>query len=185
MSPLPTLPETTPRHSVFLHFASRALYARSCARTFCLFPDDEPELFLIGDTPSSEDDPFEWGGDIDQDHHIMSGRELFCSPDEQTSQSVAIWYHLPPSLARGNITNAAMDPADSEIDRPDQSHPGTIGPLMRGSGIPRWILGLAYQNLDEAKQVCRTGPAATLCAQSPAPKRPAPCLDSPRPKTAE
>ena len=42
---------------------------------------DEPESFFIGDTPSSEDDPFGWGGDVDQDHHIMSDQELCCSPD--------------------------------------------------------------------------------------------------------
>ena len=28
---------------------------------------DEPESFFIGDTPSSEGDPFGWGGDFDQD----------------------------------------------------------------------------------------------------------------------
>ena len=41
---------------------------------------DEPESFLIGDTPLSEDDPFGWGGDHDQDHQAMSDQELPLSP---------------------------------------------------------------------------------------------------------
>ena len=39
-------------------------------------PPDEPQSFFIGDTPSSEDDPFGWGGDFDQDHQDMSDQDL-------------------------------------------------------------------------------------------------------------
>ena len=44
---------------------------------------DEPESFFIGDTPSSEDDPFGWGGDFDQDHQAMSDQELPVCPDKR------------------------------------------------------------------------------------------------------
>ena len=44
---------------------------------------DEPGSFFIGDTPSSEDDPFGWGGDFDQEHQAMSDQELPFSPDER------------------------------------------------------------------------------------------------------
>ena len=44
---------------------------------------DEPESFFIGDTPSSEDDPFGWGGDFDQDHQAMSDQELLFSPEKR------------------------------------------------------------------------------------------------------
>ena len=36
--------------------------------------------FFIGDTPSSEDDPFGWGGDFDKDHQVMSDQDLPLSP---------------------------------------------------------------------------------------------------------
>ena len=66
---------------------------------------DEPESFFICDTPSSEDDPFGWGGDVDQDHHITPDQELFCSPDEQMDQFASIGSRLPPSPARGKSMN--------------------------------------------------------------------------------
>ena len=37
---------------------------------------DEPQSFFIGDTPSSEDDPFGWSGDFDKDHQDMSDQDL-------------------------------------------------------------------------------------------------------------
>ena len=48
---------------------------------------DEPESFFIGDTPSSEDDPFAWGGDFDQDHQAMSDQELPLSPDKRVESA--------------------------------------------------------------------------------------------------
>lgn len=39
---------------------------------------DEPESFLEGDT-----DPFGWGGDFDEEHHIVSNQELLCFSSEQ------------------------------------------------------------------------------------------------------
>ena len=47
----------------------------------------------------------------------MSHQELFCSPDEQIDQFAATRLRVPPSLARGNLANVAMDPADFEDDR--------------------------------------------------------------------
>ena len=44
---------------------------------------DEPESFFIGDTPTSEEDPFGWGGDFDQDHQAMSDQNLPLSPDKR------------------------------------------------------------------------------------------------------
>ena len=79
---------------------------------------------MVTHPPSSEDDPFGWGGDVDQNHHITSDQELFCSPDEQVGQSVDTGCRLPPSLARGDTTYAAVDPTDSEIGRLDQDDPG-------------------------------------------------------------
>ena len=37
---------------------------------------EEPESFFIGDNPSSEEDPFGWGGDFDQDHQDLSDQAL-------------------------------------------------------------------------------------------------------------
>ena len=48
------------------------------------------ESFFIGDTLSSEDDLFGWGGNADQDHHITSDQELSCSPDEHMDQSALL-----------------------------------------------------------------------------------------------
>ena len=41
---------------------------------------EEPESFFIGDNPSSEEDPFGWGGDFDQDHQDMSDQALQSNP---------------------------------------------------------------------------------------------------------
>ena len=48
---------------------------------------DEPESFFFGDTPSSEDDPFGWGGDFDQDHRATSDQRLPLSPDKRVETS--------------------------------------------------------------------------------------------------
>ena len=84
----------------------------------------EPESFFIGGTRSSEDDPFGWGGDVEQNHHITSDQELFCSPDEQMDKFALIGARLPPSPARGKFTNAEMDPTGVDDDKPGKSHPG-------------------------------------------------------------
>ena len=53
------------------HFAQRCSFAYSR-------PIPTPD-----DTPSSEDDPFGWSGDFDQEHQAMSDQELPFSPDER------------------------------------------------------------------------------------------------------
>ena len=44
---------------------------------------DEPESFFIGDTTSSQEDPFGWSGDFDQDSQVMSYQNLPLSPDKR------------------------------------------------------------------------------------------------------
>ena len=48
---------------------------------------DEPYSLSIGDTPSSEDDPFVWCGDFDQDHQAMSDQDLPLSRDRRVYRS--------------------------------------------------------------------------------------------------
>ena len=69
--------------TLFCHFAQRCSFA--CSRP--IPTPDEPESFFIGDTPSSEDDPFGWGGDFDQEHQAMSDQELPFSPDERVESA--------------------------------------------------------------------------------------------------
>ena len=68
--------EATSGETLFCNFAQR-----------CLLPvpvsiptSDEPESFFIGETPSSEDGPFGWGVDFDEDHQVMSDQDLPLSP---------------------------------------------------------------------------------------------------------
>ena len=72
--------EATLGKTLFCYFAQRSSFACS--------PFPSPHLtslnpFFIGDTPSSEKDPFGWGGDFDQDHQGMSDERLPLSPDNR------------------------------------------------------------------------------------------------------
>ena len=63
---------------------------------------DEPEFFFIGDTPSSEDDPFGWGGDFDQDHQAMSDQDLPLSPVRPMESA-----EMDPCLSSGHTMQDA------------------------------------------------------------------------------
>ena len=63
---------------------------------------DEPESFFIGDTPSSEDDPFGWGGDFDQDHQVMSDQDLPLSPVRPMESA-----EMDPCLSSGHTMEDA------------------------------------------------------------------------------
>ena len=114
---------------------------------------DEPQSFFIGDTPSSEDDQFGWGGDVDQDHHTTSDKELFCSPDEQMNQFAMIGARLPPSPALGKFTKAEMDPTGIDDDRPGQSHPGMTDTTRDGVGSIAMDLGDDVSRSEQGKAV--------------------------------
>ena len=65
---------------------------------------DEPESFFIGDTPSSEDDPFGWGGDFDQDHQVMSDQDLPLSPVRPMESA-----QMDPCLSSGHTMEGTPD----------------------------------------------------------------------------
>ena len=74
---------------------------------------DEPESFFIGDTPSSEDDPFGWGGDFDQDHRVMSDQDLPLSPVRPMKSA-----EMDPCLSSGHTMEDA-EFADCVSGTPD------------------------------------------------------------------
>ena len=77
---------------------------------------DEPQSFFIGDTPSSEDDPFGWGGDFDQDHQSMSDQGLQSTPTRPTNQA-----GMNLDLLPGHGTEEAKSgDAMMEEDKPDE-----------------------------------------------------------------
>ena len=84
---------------------------------------DEPESFFIGDTPSSEVDPFGWGGDFDQDHQAVSDQELPLTPDRRMDSAEGDFRLLP---------DPARDQAIDDVGDPD---PETAGLAQRSSGI--------------------------------------------------
>ena len=63
---------------------------------------DEPESFFIGDTPASEDDPFGWGGDFDQNHQVMSDQDLPLSPVRPMESA-----EMDPCLSSGHTMEDA------------------------------------------------------------------------------
>ena len=89
--------EATSGETLFCNFAQR-----------CLLPvpvsiptPDEPESFFIGDTPSTDDDPFGWGGDFDQDHQVMSDQDLPLSPVRHGS---VLWTTLTRTQLARSLT---------------------------------------------------------------------------------
>ena len=77
---------------------------------------DEPESFFIGDTPSSEDDPFGWSGDFDQDHRAMSDQDLPLSPHRRMD-STETDLRLSVDPACGQVVDDAgdFDPATVKL----------------------------------------------------------------------
>ena len=92
---------------------------------------DEPESFFIGDTPSSEDDPFGWRGDVDQDHNIIVRTRLVLQHGRANGLTGA---RLPPSSARGQSMNLGIDPSEVDDDRPGPNRPGTTDSPHDGIG---------------------------------------------------
>ena len=102
---------------------------------------DEPQSFFIGDTPPSEDDPFGWGGDFDQDH-----QDTLDTPDQDLqSCSTGPMDHagMNLDLLPGHFTGEAK-PGDAimeEIDY-DEDPFGWGGDLnqdhqgVSGQGLP-------------------------------------------------
>ena len=84
---------------------------------FSVSTPDEPESFFIGDTPSSEEDPFGWGGDFDQDHQAMSDQNLLLSPD--TLSETVLDSRLSGDPASAHMTEDAVlavcAPGTSEV----------------------------------------------------------------------
>ena len=79
---------------------------------------DEPESFFNGDTPSSEEDPFGWGGDFDQDHRTMSDQKLPLGPDKrvETAQMDCRLSGDPASaLTMEDTVLAVCAPGTSEV----------------------------------------------------------------------
>ena len=74
---------------------------------------DEHESFFIGDTPSSEDDPFGWGGDFDQDHQVMSDQDLPFTPVRPMESA-----EMDPCLSSGRTMKDA-EFADCVSGTPD------------------------------------------------------------------
>ena len=86
---------------------------------------DEPQSFFIGDTPSSEDDPFGCGGDCDQDHQDMPNQELqssFTRPMNHEGMSL----DLPPGHV---MEEAKSGDATMEDAKPDEDPFGWGGDL--------------------------------------------------------
>ena len=84
---------------------------------------DEPESFFIGDTPSSEDDPFGWGGEFDRDHQAKSDQDLPFSPDRQMHS------------AEGDLRLLPYPERDQVMDDAGELDPATVGLAHCASGI--------------------------------------------------
>ena len=101
---------------------------------------DEPESFFIGDTPSSEDDPFGWGGDFDQDHQAMSDQELPFSPDgRMESAEMDLRLSVDPTCCRAMLE---ADPAQCASGMPGALCSAVEPASVRWSllyGASKWI----------------------------------------------
>ena len=74
---------------------------------------DEPESFFIGDTPSSEDDPFGWGGDFDQEHQ---GYVEPCAAEQARESDVA--FDDGAEAALDSTADRVFDPGAGNLERP-------------------------------------------------------------------
>ena len=78
----------------------------------------EPESLFIGDTPSSEEDPFGWGGDFDQDHRATSDQRLPLSPDKRV-ETTQVDFRLSGDHAGAHMIEDAVlavcAPGTSEV----------------------------------------------------------------------
>ena len=84
---------------------------------------EEPESFFIGDNPSSEEDPFGWGGDFDQDHQDMSDQALqsnFISPIHHDGMNP----DCPPEYT--TIDQVESGDATMEGPEPDKAPSGSL-----------------------------------------------------------
>ena len=83
---------------------------------------EEPESFFIGDNPSSEEDPFGWGGDFDQDHQDMSDQALQSNPIRSIQHD-----GMNPDCSPDN-TMDQVEPGDATMEdpEPDEAPSGSL-----------------------------------------------------------
>ena len=88
---------------------------------------DEPQSFFIGDTPSSEDDPFGCGGDFDQDHQDMPDQDLQSSSTRPINHAGMNLDLLPGHV----MEEAKSGGASMEEDEPEEDPFGRGGDLSQ------------------------------------------------------
>ena len=76
---------------------------------------DEPESFFIGDTPSSEDDPFGWGGDFDQNHQ---GYVEPCAAEQACESQGNAESDDGAVAAHDSTADTVFDPGTRSLERP-------------------------------------------------------------------
>ena len=118
---------------------------------------DEPESFFIGDTPSSEDDPFGWGGDFDQEHQAVSDQQLPFRPDKRVeSAQMDFRSSLDPTCCH------AMEEADPQCA---SCMPEPSAPRLNEQVCPKATLECALQNKQVSSKAMlglTTGPLLTI-----------------------
>ena len=77
-------------------------------------------------TLSSEDDPFGWAGDDDQEHLIMSDQGLFCKRDEQMEQRAAAGPGVLLRTARDDTASVAIGSVNTNVSKPDRGSCGVL-----------------------------------------------------------
>ena len=95
------------KHLLGKPFSSRPCDALPLPAPGSVPTPDEPESFFIGDTASSGDDPFGWGGDFDHDHQAMSDHDSPFS-EERRMDSADMDFRLSVDPGCGQ----AMDDAE-------------------------------------------------------------------------
>ena len=95
---------------------------------------EELESFFIGDNPSSEEDPFGWGGDFDQDHQDMSDQALQSNLTRPT-QHVGMNLELSPGhvMEQADSGDATMEDAKPD-EGPSGASLSTYGPMPEIDG---------------------------------------------------
>ena len=76
---------------------------------------DEPESFFIGDTPSSEDDRFGWGGEFDQDHQ---GYVEPCAAEQVREFQGDVVFDDGAAAAHDSTADTVFDPGAGNLERP-------------------------------------------------------------------
>ena len=88
---------------------------------------DEPESFFIGDTPSSEDDPFGWCGNLDQNHQDVSDQDTKSSPTRPMNHDEMNLDILPKHVMEEVKSRDEI----MEEDKPDEDPFGWGGDLSQ------------------------------------------------------